>query len=418
MEATMIVRFLSLASRLVPWMAAAFCAVPPEAFAASPSPWLQYGHDARLSNVNEKETTLTPSNVALLVPVSGGSGQSMPLQMPAFGHHHMFGASEELGVASVSTRTGQVAWSNSASTATCAPSLTADGTIMTFADVHGMLTAVDTSTGAMLWSRPVYWHPACTTIRGDIVVAVTSNSFTFSFDVRDGGTEYGSSEIQWTTPVELHAAVDGHWYYVVLSDERAIVQIYARERRHQHGPSGWGTLLGNETKGRASSPHIAGDAILVSDSEGGVYAFELDTGAPRWTVVLPTAPGTTPGVTATTATTAYAVSHPAGSEGDVVSALDVASGATAWSSMLPGSAHVHSNLARANGMIFAGTGQDGSCTTLTVLDAASGALIAQVATGMPANGANQCDLAIADGQVALHGEVGSRPVMQLLGLPS
>jgi outer membrane protein assembly factor BamB len=407
--------------------AAALSLAAGSALASGGSVWLQYGHDARQSNENGTETTLTAANVASLVPVWSGPAAATPLALPAVHRGELLGATSGLGLAAVSDTGGAARWSVPATAGGYTPSITADGTIMTYAypsatGYEGFLTGVSTATGKTLWTVPLYtfdgtpgWT-ASTAIDGETVSVVTSNGFSFSYDVRDGGSENGASDMQWNRPLDPHAAMFGHWYFVVASTQRAVYQVHAHETV-KRDREGWDALLGTATHGVASTPRIAGNVLVVSDSEGGVYAFQLKTGAPRWSVVLPTAPGTVPGVTATSDKTVYAVSHPAGAAADSIDALVTATGAQRWTSPLDGAARVRSNLALANGMVFAAAGAT-TCSTLVVLDAASGAPLVSLPTGIAADSGARCDLAVADGKVILHGQGAAGATLQVLGLPS
>ena len=409
-------------------VAAALALAAGASFASGGSVWMQYGHDAYQSNSNGTEKTLTAANVGALVPVWAGDAGEVPLELPAVHHGELLGATAGLGMAAVPDVGGTAKWSVPVVAGSSTPSITEDGTIMTFTypnevGYEGFLTAVSTATGATLWTVPLNSYngtpgwSASTTISGDTVSVVTNTNFTYAYDVRNGSWDNGGSEIQFSLDtLDPHLAMYGHWYFVVASQHRWVQQIYAHEtvKRNREG---WIAQLGTETDGIASTPRIAGNVLVVSDSQGGVYAFDLQTGAKRWTVVLPTVKGTVPGVTATSDKTVYAVSREAGAAADSIAALTAASGTQRWTSALAGTALVRSNLALANGMVFAGTGEK-TCSTLTVLDAATGATIASLPSHMPTGSGARCELAVADGKVILHGQGAAGATLQVLGLPS
>jgi outer membrane protein assembly factor BamB len=409
--------------------AAAFALAAGPACAASS--WLQYGRDGRQANDNPQETTLTPANVGALAAVWGGRQARVPLDLPAARAGRIFGMTGA-GLAAESATTGAARWRDADGVSTSTPALARDGRtiLVAYPDMDtlwGIVAAVDPATGATRWSRGLdyFYHSpnwrGFVTVDGNVGVVATQTGggggggWTFAFDVDTGGNDRGGSVIEYTNRIDPHVAVQGHWYYVVQTDTRYVNQLNAHER-NKRSKRGWSAQLGSRTDGTAFGPRIAGTALLVSDSAGGVYALELATGAARWTTVLPTAAGTTPGVTAATDTRAFGVSHPVAAAADAINAIDVANGAVLWTAPLPGSARVHSNLAVANGMVFAGVGDAGSCTALAVLDAATGAVLASLPSGMPGDSGDACDLAVADGQVILHGRNAAGPTMQVLGL--
>jgi outer membrane protein assembly factor BamB len=426
LEVTVLPWFARIVRRPAVMLASLACATAACAHAGEP-PWPQVGHDGRQSNVNDGEDKLTPANVASLRVMHAKDGAAAPGHLPAIGRNHAFESDARHGLASISTKTGKLRWLDDERTTLCSPVLSDDGAILAFTNLslhnpagRGALTAVDTATGAVLWEQVLKddagakWS-GCPSIGGNFIVVVEDlGHLDFSkirtYDIRDGSPQPhgGLDSCCWIHP---RTDVQGDWFYFVLHD--------LLEKRGIRDSSGeWVATLGLQTKGRPGAPRLGGDMVLVSDSEGGVYAFDAASGASRWTLVLPTAPGTTPGVSALTDATAFAVSHPPGSQADAIQALRVRDGKGLWSAPLAGTALVHSNLVLANGMIFAGTGADGSCTTLTVMDAGTGASIAQVATGMPAGGADPCDLAVANGQVILHRQGADGPALRLLALPS
>ena len=405
---------------LLSLLAAAAWAGPAQ---AGPSKWKQYGGNGDQSNYNRGEQVLTAGNVTTLVPVWTGREGVVPTDLPAMQHGAFYGTNRKFGLSAISQTRGLRKWSEPDARSTCTPALSPDGRVLTLAYRYkgqfgqGALMAVDASTGAFLWSRPISAIvDGCTSVVGNMVVVATDKGWTQSYNVSDGGTGNGSSLLKFTFPIDLHVAGQGRWYYVVATTGRRVYQVNGREKSGK-SPRGWNTSLGTLTSGTASTGRIAGTALVVSDSAGGVYALELATGAPRWSVALPTAAGTTPGVTATTDTSAYAVARPAGASADAIDALALDTGSVSWTSPLPDSLLVHSNLVVANGMVFAGTGAT-TCTTLSVLDAATGAPIATLPSGMPPAGDERCDLAVANGRVVLHGTQGTLPSMQVLGLPS
>jgi outer membrane protein assembly factor BamB len=402
---------------------AAFSTLAAPAF-AGPSDWRQFGANGDQSNYNRNERKLTPANVSTLVSVWTAPRWLVPADLPAIDRGLFYGTNHKLGLAAFSEERGHEKWSQPDARSSCTPALSPDGQVMTYAFRYkgkfhgeGALVGVDANTGAQLWARQISAiGTGCTSIFGNMVVVITNKGWTQSYDYLDGGTENGSSLTQFTIPIDLHAAGQGRWYYVVATEGRRVYQIDGREKSG-NSPRGWNVGLGTLTNGTASTSRIAGTALLVSDSAGGVYALELATGTARWSVALPTAAGTSPGVTATTETTAYAVARPAGADADTIDALDVGTGAIAWTSPLQGAPLVQSNLVIANDMIFAGAGAN-TCTTLAVIDAATGTPIANLPTGMPDSGSPvRCDLAVANGRVVLHATSASGPSMRVLGLP-
>jgi hypothetical protein len=388
---------------------------------AAPSKWKQFGGHGDQSNDNRDETQITAANVSTLVPIWTGSARVVPEDLPAVQHGAFYGTNRKLGLSAFSATRGSKKWSDPDLQSTCTPALSSDGRVLTYAYPYpgqaygeGAVVGVNAHTGVQMWAQRISKiDVGCTSIIGRMVVVATNKGWTQSYNWSDGGTENGYSLEEFTFPIDVHVAGQGRWYYVVATTGRRVYQIDGRWRK-QGSPRGWYTSLGTLTDGIASTGRIAGSALLVSDSAGGVYALELETGAPRWSVALPTAEGTTPGVTATTDTTAYAVARPEGASGDAIEALSVDVGSVSWTSPLADSMRVHSNLVIANGMVFAGTGST-TCTTLTVLDAGTGAPLASLPTAMPETGTGHCDLAVANGRVVLHGKDAGAPTMQVFG---
>jgi outer membrane protein assembly factor BamB len=404
---------------------AAAVALPGGAARADASKWKQYGANGDQSNDNRGETLLTPANVATLVPVWTGRPWQVPADLPAMQHGAFYGTSRKLGLSAFSQTRGTEKWSLPDAESTCTPALSPDARVMTYAfryagDFHGegALVGVDADTGAQLWAQQISAiGEGCTSVIGNMVVVATSKGWTQSYDVADGSTAHGTSLVKFTFPIDLHVAGQGRWYYVVGTTVRRVYQVDGRTKSEK-SPDGWNAPLGTLTDGTAATPRIAGTALVVSDSAGGVYALELATGAPRWSVALPTAEGTVAGVTATSDAIAYAAARPAGADADAIEALGVdAGGAVLWTAPLAAAQLVQSNLAIADGMVFAGIGP-ATCTTLAVFDAATGTPVASLPTGMPdAGDAGRCDLAVANGRVVLHGKTATGPTMQVLGLP-
>jgi outer membrane protein assembly factor BamB len=410
--------------------AAAFVLVAGSAGAASP--WQQYGRDATLANANPGERTLKPFNVGTLVPDWSGSQDAVPRESPAARGGRIVGTTTT-GFAAESSTNGKAKWLDKGTVNSTTPAMTIDGTMVfiSYPDMSthfGVLTGLDLTNGKVIWTRNLDFFDQATgwrgfiSVEGPVVVASSQTGdgsgggWTMSFDVADGGNSKGNSVVHFTTRIDPHVAVAGHWYFVVESDARTVVQQNAHAKAGKDG-QGWSTQLGAQTNGTAFSPRIIGTTLLVSDSAGGVYALDIFTGTPLWTTVLPTAAGTTPGVTAAAGTSAFGASRPTASAADAINALDVATGAVLWTTPLAGANLVHSNLAVANGMVFAGVGDTGSCTTLAVFNAKTGKALATLPTNMPADSGDQCDLLVATGQVILHGQNASGPTMQALGLP-
>ena len=457
--------------------------------AQAPADWRTAGHDLSNTRHQSGETALRPDNVSRLAPrwvfTTGGDVSATPAVADGFVYAPDFAGN----LFKVDARTGQAAWTRRIGDYTGLPSSIArttpaigDGVLYLGTQDGAYLLAVSVATGDLVWKRQLDSHPAasitqsavvhgrrvyvgtssgeefsavrrgyaCCTFRGSVVALDTETGDIVwrAYTVPDNGGAggaYSGAPVWGSTPVvdaqrgSLYVTTgnnysvppgppptppDNHVDAVLALDLETGAVKWSRKVQ---GPDAWnGACL---TLRRRNCPDPQGPdfdfaqgpmlftaatpdgprPLLGAGQKSGIFwALDPATGAVVWsTVVGPS--GNRGGLqweSATDGNRIYAAAGNTGRKpftlvpsgrtirGSAWSALDAATGEILWQTPVPLSGIAMAPVTVANGVVYAGSIARGG-NNMFALDAATGKILWRFASGGSVNGG----AAVADGVV-------------------
>ncbi|HMA35003.1 MAG TPA: S-layer homology domain-containing protein [Chloroflexia bacterium] len=375
----------------------------------TPGDWPMYGHDPSRTNYNPDETVLTAANVAQLAPrwqANLGSNGTPPSGAPSVANGRVYvGSSVASGpnFFAFDAVTGAPAWSTSVgySNSDCfnvgiGATAAISGNVVVAGGGDAAYYGLNATTGAQFWRVPLnagasgfaWASPVLAGSRAYIGVSSRCDNPSVRGEVRAldlaGGAQLTN---QYFVPAGQAGA--GIWNSPALSpDGNTLVVATGEDYNGYDGPYNRALVTldaGSLAIGQANKQGAPGQdldfgttPVIFHDSshrllaganhkDGNFYAYSLDTVAagPLWSRATGTAVGMMPG---------YDPNFGAGgtlfiaSDSGTLYAVDPATGADRWPPVSVG--NMAGNLALANGLVFANTGD-----SVQVLDETTGAVL-------------------------------------------
>jgi hypothetical protein len=351
--------------------------------------WSQFGMTATHAATNADEHTLSPASVKTLAQtLDVGAGGVWPTEPITVGPDVIVRTPD--GVRAYDTTSGALAWSAPLPHGEAGGSfLSANGSQVYAVDAGGQVSALSSTTGAVVWRRLGGGSGCrCAAAVADTLVVVPDSS---SSMLRAYGAKTGA--VKWTAKIGAPApdatpAILGHYVYAVGDGGSTVYALSTaggvlRWRR---------TLPGGDTA--TGSPVATQDRVYIAGASGFVYAFSKDSGASVAPFPMPVGTGTS---TPALPSPSVLIVPDAGG----VTAIDTTTGAQLWRTPLPADLRPAGSpaLSIAGGVVFVTTGRG-----MLALDQADGSVLADIPT---ADGGALGGAAVADGMAfALDGAGG------------
>jgi outer membrane protein assembly factor BamB len=373
------------------------------AASAAGNAWLQPGFSAAHSWANPHEKTLKPGNVARLQQLWSQKLGQFYVGATTQADGMVYACSNLYGLSALDAATGAEQWSTYTGGQCGSATLTAEAAYVTTwggNPIRYALTAVRRADGGTLWSVP----PAQSDSLGFENPTLAGNSL-YVADRRSGVSAFdaGTGALRWkaeTGMLNQQATVAGGLVYVSTwgNGSTAPHRVFAFSAKD-------GALKWSRPTDTANSQYpaaVAEGRVFVGSDTGALYAYDAAKGTPLWKASF------SGYVSAPIVAAGPAVLVNTGS--GTISALAAATGKVQWSTVLPGSATVASNLVLANGVIFFSTIDPDGQHKLATLDARTGRLIALLPALL---WGSYSQVAVVDGRVQVATNYG---ILQVFGL--
>ncbi|MBN8488638.1 MAG: PQQ-binding-like beta-propeller repeat protein [Burkholderiales bacterium] len=376
------------------------------ALAASPNDWPQLGHDAAHSYSNPAEKTLKPGRFKDLTLLWSQKLGQFFVGASTVGQGRVVNCSNLQGIGAQDAVSGAPLWSNPdlPGNSNCGSAVLDAGTVWLATDdsvsKHGFLVALEPATGAQRWQRPLADPQSVGLLspvrEGKRLYIADRRSTVHALSARHGRPQWqvATGCYQNEPTVGAGRVFLSTWYYCAEGSMR-LISLDATD-----GTARWTQLLSGDSW---YAPLLQGPRVHVSTVDGWVRAFDADSGAPQWSLRLdhyPAAPLVDGG------DTVFA------NDGSAVYAIDAASGALRWKTVMPRGGSIASNLVLAAGSLFHTVIEQDGTHRLGVVNAATGKAGARSAESMFGDFAQ---VTVADGRVQVASNYG---YLYVFGLPA
>ncbi|HSI59431.1 MAG TPA: PQQ-binding-like beta-propeller repeat protein [Ideonella sp.] len=330
--------------------------------------WLQPGFDAAQSWANPQERTLKPRNVGQLSQLWSQQLGQFYVGQTTQSEGVLYACSNLYGLSALDAASGATLWTRGGLGGNCGAATLTDSVayVTTRPPVpsQSTLSALNRADGSTLWSVPVPNPQANSlgfqdpTLAGKRLYVADGRSGISAFDAATGALHWQAA----TGMLNNQAAVAGGMVYLSTwgnggSEPHRVFAFSAKD-----GTPKWTkpTDLGNSQY----PPAVAAGRVFAGSDSGTVYAYDAATGKPLWHTAF------SGYVSAPLVAIEQALFVNTGTR--TVSAIDARNGQVRWSTTLPNSAAVSSNLVLANGVLFFTITDFGGVHRLTTMDARTG----------------------------------------------
>lgn len=345
------------------------CLTLSAAAVAAPAPtWLQPGFDASQSWSNPQEKTLKARNVGQLSQLWSQQLGQFYVGLTTQSDGVLYACSNLYGLSALDAASGSTLWTRGGLGGNCgAATLTSSVAYVTTHPpvlAQSTLSALSRVDGSTLWSVPITQADSLgfqdPTLSGKSLYVADGRSGVSSFDAATGALRWQAA----TGMLNNQAAVaDGLVYLSTWgnggSEPHRVFAFGAKD-----GALKWSkpTDLSNSQY----PPAVAAGRVFAGSDSGNVYAWDAATGKALWHTAF------SGYVSAPLVAFEQALFVNTGTR--TVSAIDVRNGQVRWTSTLPNSASVSSNLVLANGVLFFTVSEFGGAHRLTTMNARTGQL--------------------------------------------
>jgi eukaryotic-like serine/threonine-protein kinase len=376
--------------------------------------WTQNSFNAAKTNANTSETTLTTGSAASLTRL----WQTMPGQFYVSdvtqADSRMFVCSNLLGVSASAAATGQVLWSQFATSELCGTPTLGNGLIYltsyTLApNYRNVLTAVDAVSGLVQWATDgpagssLLGYSPSPSVVGDRVFLSSGRSGVFALSGSNGAVIWQSA----TDPGLLNndvAVADGRVFVSTWGDGCCITSRQLIAFSADTGARLWSAPT--DTNNSQFPAMVLGARVYAGSDSGSVFAFDSATGARQWERRLDGGYVSSPLVGQ--GKTVFAAAG-----NNTLYALNAATGGIRWSRSTPRGYAIASNMAWANGALYLTVQSPfGGEHKLAVLNASSGRLLSLVPVSLFGSYAR---VSVADGRVMVATNQGT---LEVFGVPA
>jgi outer membrane protein assembly factor BamB len=314
--------------------------------------WAQFRRTPLHNGYDPHENALSPESVGRLGPewsyTTGGDINSSPAVVNGV----LYVASSDRDVYALDSSTGALLWSfdTGGDPAEASPAVV-DGVVYVSSLSHKVF-ALNAATGSLLWSRGVHAGTGSSpSVANGVVYIGTRQGRVYALNAYTGAVlwsylTYGAEMVE-SSPAVANGVVyiGAHEYVYALSASTGAV-LWSHQVQTYFG----------------SSPAVANGVVFIGADDGNVYAFKASTGALLWTheaagLYVRSSPAVVSGIV-------YV-----GSDVGNVYALSASTGTTVWTYRTAG--YVFSSPAVANGVVYVGSLD----SNVYALDAATGALL-------------------------------------------
>jgi eukaryotic-like serine/threonine-protein kinase len=375
--------------------------------------WTQNSFDAAKTNANTSETTLTTGTAASLDRIWKTMPGQFYISDVTQADSRMFVCSNLLGVSASAAATGQVLWSQFATSEQCGTPTLGNGVIYLTSyalspNYRNVLTAVDPVSGLVRWAADgpagssLLGYSPSPSVVGDRVFLSSGRSGVFALSGSDGS-------VIWQSATDAGLLNND----VAVADRRVFVSTWGdgccvtadRQLTAFSADSGarlWSSPT--DTNNSQFPAMVLGARVYAGSDSGSVFAFDAATGARQWKRRFD---GYVSSPLVGQGKTVFAAAG-----NNTLTALNAATGGTRWSRSAPRGYAIASNLAWASGALYLTvqnpfTGEH----KLAVLNASSGRLLNLVPVSLFGNYAR---VSVADGRVMVATNQGTLDVFAVV----
>jgi serine/threonine-protein kinase len=310
---------MTLSSRRGGWRRAATIGLAVALLAGCDSVWAQWRNGPERHGFNPDEATITPSNVASLVPKWSFAAPAGYVGPVTAAEDMLFvpvvdseAYPQDGSLHALDAATGATVWSFDSD---YVAEVSYAGGVVYFSSDDRHVYALDAATGAPVWRTPLLVNPGPATVVGDDVLFIDGDNYLYRLDRTTGAHRSAPVRIADQGRMAVDTA-DGD-IYVVSVDDANTDEVFL------HAYTAAGALRWTEQVPPTllATPVVDGDRVYVRGQ-----AYDANTGAVLWTDAL--------NPYAATPALAHGNLYLARSFGLPVVALDPVTGAARWSSSI------------------------------------------------------------------------------------